>query len=428
MVNSTVTETRILVLGLTAAGAAGLPPALVARVHQADVLVGGERQLNYFPHARGERVVIRGDVVPAVERLRRARHRGERAVVLASGDPMCYGIGVTLRRHFPPDALEVIPAPSAFQLAFAALAEPWQDAVLLSAHGRPLADVLAQARAAAKAAILTDTQATPAVIARELMDAGLPPETRCAVCENLGGPEQRVVRGTLAQVATQTFATLNVFVVWPQADGGVPFHRRHGPPPTDAAFSTSGGLLTKREVRLLALAELDLRPGDVMWDIGAGSGAVSIEAAYRQPAARVYAVERRPALVRHMRANLRRYPAPNVRLIVGEAPEACAAWPTPHAVFLGGTGGRLNALLLWAREALVPHGRLVINLATVDHLPRIRTLLPGVRVVQVAVSRGVDIQGHLRFQALNPVFIAVWQKTAPHSEDTQEETRPWPCT
>lgn len=403
----------VLVIGLTGAGPTWLPPALLERVHQADLLVGGRRHLAMFPGAGRERLPLTNNVVEAVERLRLALARGERAVVLASGDPLCYGIGATLRRYLAPDELEIIPAPSAFQLAFAALAEPWHDALLLSAHGRPLEDVVARVRGARKAAVLTDPRtATPNAVARALLDAGLDPATPCAVCENLGAPDQRVVRGTLETVAAGEFGPLNVFVVWPGVDGAPPLRRQRRPLP-DEAFVTVGGQITKREVRTLAVALLDLQPGEVMWDIGAGSGAVSIETAFRHPDVAVYAVERRPDMVACARQNLARFPAPNVRLVAGEAPDACADWPDPDAVFVGGTGGRLDEILAWACDRLRPFGRLVVHLIAVEHLARARRLLPDAEIIQVAVSRGTPIGENLRFQALNPVFVVTWRKSPP---------------
>jgi precorrin-6Y C5,15-methyltransferase (decarboxylating) (EC 2.1.1.132) len=194
----------ILVVGMTDAGAAGLPSALYERIVQATLLVGGQRHLAAFPAYTGERLVIGATVEPALERLKLAWECSEAAVVLASGDPLWYGIGVSLRRALPPDALDIIPAPTSAQLAFAALAEPWHDAALLSAHGRPLDAVISSVLHAPKAAILTDQQHTPARIAAALLEAGLPPTTRCAICEHLGGPAQRVVRTTLRDAADQT--------------------------------------------------------------------------------------------------------------------------------------------------------------------------------------------------------------------------------
>jgi precorrin-6Y C5,15-methyltransferase (decarboxylating) len=205
---------RILVVGVTGAGQDSLPAAQLERVLQADLLVGGERQLDYFSDVAGEKLSMSCGIGAAAERLRQAQDAGQQAVVVASGDPLCYGIGTSLRRYFAADELEFVPAPSAFQLAFAALAEPWQDAALLSAHNRPLESVVQGVQQASKAAIMTDPKQTPAVVAQALLEDGLLPATECAVCENLGQHDQRVVRGTLAQIAAQEFAPLNVLVVW----------------------------------------------------------------------------------------------------------------------------------------------------------------------------------------------------------------------
>lgn len=204
---------KILVIGVTGAGRESLPAAQLQRVLTADLLVGGERQLGYFPDATGETLSMGCGIGAAAERLRQARNAGQQAVVVASGDPLCYGIGSSLRRYFAADELEIVPAPTAYQLAFAALAEPWQDAILLSAHNRPLDTVVQGVQQSAKAAILTDLHHTPPVVAQALLER-LPAGTACVVCENLGQPDQRIVRATLAEVAAQEFAPLNVLIVW----------------------------------------------------------------------------------------------------------------------------------------------------------------------------------------------------------------------
>lgn len=205
---------RILVIGLTAAGKASLTAAQIDRVMSADLLVGGDRQLAYFPDFPKTKVSMSCGVGVAAERLQQARAAGEQAVVVASGDPLCFGIGTSLRRYFRPDELEFVPAPTAFQLAFAALAEPWDDAALLSAHNRPLDEVVRGVQQAPKAAILTDRQHTPAVIAKALLEAGLRASTTCAVCENLGGSDQLITHTTLAHAIRHQFAPLNVLIVW----------------------------------------------------------------------------------------------------------------------------------------------------------------------------------------------------------------------
>jgi precorrin-6B C5,15-methyltransferase / cobalt-precorrin-6B C5,C15-methyltransferase len=399
---------RLLVVGLSAGGAGSLPAALLERIAAADLLAGGQRHLSYFPDFHGERLTIGANIEAVVERLQQALALRQQGVVLASGDPLCYGIGASLRRYFPAENLEIIPAPSAFQLAFAALAEPWHEAALLSAHARPLAEVVTGVLAAPKAAILTDNHHTPATIAGALLEAGLLPGSPCAICENLGGPTQRIVRTCLAEVERQAYAPLNVLVIWPQPAPAPP--RSPGLP--DEAFSTSARQLTKREIRLLSLAELALGPGQALWDIGAGSGSVGLEAARQQPTARVYAIEKRAEMAGHIRENLRRFPASNFHLTEGLAPAGLAAWPRPDAVFIGGSGGQLLEIIHLVHERLKPEGRLVINLTTLESLQTVREQLPAAQVIQVQINRGVPILEMLRFEALNPVFIVTWRKLA----------------
>lgn len=407
-----MSKPKIVIIGLSAAGAASLSATALAQIAQADLLAGGKRHLSYFPDFGGKRVPIAADMGFVAEQLGEARDAGQACVVLASGDPLCYGIGSTLRRWFDADALEVWPAPTAFQMAFAALGEPWHDAALLSAHARPLADVVAGVLNASKAAILTDNKQTPAVVAQSLLDAGLPTETACAVCENLGSDDERIVRLTLGACVSSEFAPLNVLVVLSGEREGRREKReeRESRVLFDGDFSTSKQQITKREVRLLSLAELALGSGETMWDIGAGSGAVSIEAARSCPSAQVFAVEKRPLLCEHIAENLRRFPAPNMAWREGTAPDDCVGWPDPDCVFIGGSGGHLARIVEMAQTRLKRGGRLVLNVVTLENLMKLRTLLPEARVTQVQISRGKPIVEMMRLEALNPVFIVTWRK------------------
>jgi precorrin-6Y C5,15-methyltransferase (decarboxylating) len=211
----------IIIIGLSARGQADLSPRQLEMVSGAGTLVGGKRHLGYFPEFGGETIAVVGPLEPILSQIETAYRAGERVVVLASGDPLFHGLGTKLGRRFGTDALQFEPAPTASQLAFAALGEPWDDAALLSVHAHPLESVLPQILAAPKAAILTDRHNTPTVIARRLLEIGVVPETACAVCENLGGSDEQVIRTTLGRAAEATFAPLNVFVVW-MADGLTP--------------------------------------------------------------------------------------------------------------------------------------------------------------------------------------------------------------
>lgn len=413
-------ESWIDVVGVTDGGARSLTAETAALVERADLLCGGERQLAFFPAHPARRLALHGDLAALAACLRDEAAAGRRVVVLASGDPLLYGIAGTLRRYLPAGWLRVHPNVSAVQLAWARVAEPWHDAGLVSVHGRPLDPVVAAAHRHDKLAVLTDDVHTPAAVARALLDAGLP-DRRAVVCERLGGPGERVVDTTLAALPDQAFDPLNVLLLLP------PVARRAGPPwrggwapglPDDAFARRMprAGLITKREVRVLSLAALGLDDSvDVIWDVGAGSGSVAIEAALLLPTARVYAIERDPASVSLIEENRTRLGAANVTIVAGEAPGACAAPPDPDAVFVGGSGGQLAAILALALARLRPGGRLVANLATLEGLRVAQEALTtgGLRpeVTQVSVARGTAVGELTRLTALNPVFIVAGVKT-----------------
>lgn len=424
----------ILVIGLTDAGPAGLPEALRERVQRAALLVGGARHLGWFPEAPAERLTFTANVDAVVARLRAALDEPGEAVVLASGDPLWFGIGATLRRFFLPDELDIRPAPSAAQLAFAALGEPWAGAALLSAHARPIDELVRACAAVERAAILTDPTHTPAAIARALLAAGHSPDRPVAIAENLGGPEQHLWQGTLTAAAEQQAGPLNVFVLLPlnitepsparlrsvdsrlsgelsytgTATHSASVYPLSYPLTPDDAFVHRAGLITKREIRTLALAALQPASA-VVWDVGAGCGSVGIEAAL-MGAREVWAVEKNASGCALISANAARLGVgPNFHLTYGHAPEACADWPAPDAIFIGGSDGEIGRLLCegWAR--LRPGGRLVASFATIENLAEITATLRALgipaEITQISIARSRPILDMTRFEALNPVWL-----------------------
>lgn len=390
----------IAVVGITDLGAESLLPEARSLVAQAALLCGGERHLAFFPDHPPERFAIKANLEALVDRLREERRP---AVVLASGDPDCFGVGPLLAERLGLQRVRILPNLSAVQLAFARLGLAWHDAALLSAHGRPLDSILPAALLAPKAAILTDERNSPSAIAQALLDAG-DEDAPAHVFEHLGGAAERHVAGRLSSLVGQKFAPLNVLII-----------RHCGPPRPwplglpESAFSHRRGLITKSEVRAVTLARLRLHERAVLWDIGAGCGSVSIEAAALLRAGRVYAVERDPEQIQYLQENRRRLAAGNVCIVPGEAPKALAGLPEPDAVFVGGSGGRLEAILRVAAGRLRATGRLVANLATLEHLEQINQLARSegweTEVVQVSASRGATTAGLTRLEALNPVFV-----------------------
>src|SRR5262249_41463430 len=369
-------------------------------------LAGGKRHLAFFPDWQGERLVISADVQSVVERLK-AVYQQHKTVVLASGDPLFYGIGRLLLEAFPKDDLLFLPHVSSVQLAFASIKESWHDACVVSLHGRPVQALLpALQRCAAKIAVLTDAHNHPAAIAQFLRAHGLA-DYALWVCEELGGPGERITCWTPESIQRQTFSPLNVTILLRHILSPLPLGEGRGeglqsspeslrtltptlsqrereqgtgqstsdlsPEPLpllgipEEAIAHRQGMITKRELRLLALCYLALHPGDVLWDIGAGSGSVSVEAARLSASLQVFAIERSaPALV-HIEHNVQQFALANVQPVLGEAPEAFALLPDPDAVFIGGSGGRLADLIPAVVQRLRPGGRIVMHCITLEN-------------------------------------------------------------
>ncbi len=400
----------VTVVGIGADGCAGLSSRAAGAVSAADVLAGGERHLAAFPQFRGERIVLGKDLPGAVERV--AALADEHAVcVLASGDPLLFGIGARLVARLGPEHVEILPQPSSVQWAFARAGLAWDDAAILSVHGRPLAGLAARVRRARKVALLTGGEASPARVARHLLDHG---ETGLAawICEDLGGPAERVRRldSLEAAAACDDVSALNVLLL-ARTDAS------WRPPPALLFLPESaldmrrprGGLVTKREVRTVAVASLAIRPDAVVWDVGAGSGSVALAAASLAPEGRVFAIERDAGSAEHCRLNARRHGMDHVAVVHGEAPGALAGLDTPDAIFIGGGGSAVGGIVAASLARLRPGGRIVVAAVTLETLEEARRALgtAGIEpeVMALSVARGAPLAGRTRLEPLSPVFL-----------------------
>lgn len=398
---------RVLVVGVGDDGPAGLPSSVLARIEEADLLFGGRRHLELFPAGASERVVIAGGLDDVLERIDAASQRGQ-VVVLASGDPCYFGIGSHLADRLGRDRVEIVPHVSSVALAFARLGVAWQDATVVSAHGRPLDAAIRAARGAGKLAVLTDEVNTPAAVACALLAAGAD-DSPAWVFEHLGGERESETQASLREMVGRTFAPLNVLVVpklsWQSHGSAID---GFGLPESD--FEHSAGLITKPEVRTVSLSKLPLRADGVLWDVGAGSGSLAIEAAGLVSGLRVHAVERSARQIAMLRSNVSKFRRGcQVQVVEGEAPEALSGLPDPDAVFVGGSGGRLVEILDVAHSRVSRPGRIVANLVTFENVATVLAWAKGralqVEVVQVGVARGADILDMTRLQAENPVTI-----------------------
>jgi precorrin-6Y C5,15-methyltransferase (decarboxylating) len=393
---------RILVVGIPPNGPDGLPPAILQRIAGAEILCGGKRQLALFPGIGKEQWPIQKDLDQFVKRLREVDGKCS-IVVLASGDPLLFGIGAYLRKHFPAERFEFIPHVSAVQETFARIGEPWEDALIVSVHARPIEPAINAVMRHHKVAILTDDVHTPAYLAERLLAAGVE-DCRVVIAEDLGLPTERVTDTTLASIARSNFSPLNVVLILRKERPrtvllGIP----------DAEIVHRDGMFTKQEVRAISLSRLGLTDDSVVWDVGAGSGAISIEAARLARHGRVFAIERDPRQVEFLEENLRRWSCPNVSLVFGEAPGILSTLPEPDAVLIGGSGGKLTEILHQSWDRLRAGGRVVANLVLVDHLTEAWAWARRVRVTPevtlVQVSRGMPLSDSFRFEGTTPIYI-----------------------
>jgi precorrin-6B C5,15-methyltransferase / cobalt-precorrin-6B C5,C15-methyltransferase len=404
----------ITVIGIGEDGCKGLSSRAMNAVAGARVLAGGERQLAFFPEFAGERIVLKSGIGKALERI---AELGEETnvCVLASGDPMFFGIGSLVVAKCGAAHVEIIPQPSSAQWAFARAGISAEDAAVISLHARPREGFLTRLRRLSKVAIFTDAENSPPRLAAYLLEHGQTGFTAW-VCENLAGPGERVQELSLHELAAATdIGPLNVLLLV-RSD---PSWRR---PPAltflhEDAFAKrmpKKGLITKREVRLLSLAALGIRPDSVVWDVGAGSGSVAIEAALLAYEGRVYAVEVDPEGVEICRENVRTHAVDNVRVVAGRAPEALADLEPPDAVFVGGSKGSMEEIIAVSLERLKPGGRLVANAITLENAAeayqafRRRDLVPEVTLLQV--SRAEPLARYMRYEALNPIQIFAVEK------------------
>lgn len=419
----------VTIIGILDDGWAGLNDAARGALRNADVVIGAGRTLELVrDHLRsdGELRDLDGGLSQSVAWIKEAQTAGRSTVVLATGDPLCHGIANYLIAQLGADAVTILPAPSTLQLAFARFKKPWQDVVIASCHGPdagewfigappthglyPIIRAIAQH---SRVAAFTSPRNDPARLARALRLMGYGDEIHCSIACRLLLPDEAVFIGlSLEEVAEQTFPAPNVILI------------ERAPTPTLPRFGLDDheyqqrapdkGLMTKQEARALSLAKLRLQPDAIVWDIGAGSGAVGLECARLAPQGHVWAIEKNADDAANAQANAMRFQVSNYTLCMGKAPDLLETWPDPDAVFVGGSGGELAELIGRILARLKPNGRLVMNFVTLENLATAIAVLraTGVMwdVVQLQASRSQPILDLHRLAAQNPVWIVTVSK------------------
>lgn len=420
------------IIGILDDGWAGLSDQARAKLAAAYCVIGAARTLELVaPHlsSQAKQHDMDGALPRVPEWITAALSEGRKVAVLATGDPLCHGVASLLLDKIGAASIEILPAPSTLQLAFARLGRAWQQAQIISVHDKdagewrwgatPQHGLYALVRAVAEhdlLAVFTGPENNPSRIARALLVAGYGDELRLSVAARLLLPDEESSAGlTLADAAARKFSSPNIVVI-----------ERIAPQPRRALFGLADeeyaqrqpekGLITKLEARAVSLAKLGLTEDSIVWDIGACSGSVGLEAARIARHGHVWAIEKNAADAANARENAKRLRATNYTLLEGKAPDQLDTWPDPDAVFIGGSGGELATLIRLALSRLKPHGRLVMNFVTLENLSAATCALAAAgaawEVVQLQAARSQPILDMHRLVAQNPVWIVTTIKEA----------------
>ena len=438
----------IYIIGIGVEGKSSLSQRALGLIEGAGALIGGRRHLACFPEFQGKKIVIGSDLNKIIKVL--TPHSSlltpHYAVVLATGDPNFFGIADFIIKKIGRELVEIIPNVSAMQEAFARIKENWNDARFLSVHGRNavrssesgvrsknlVTDIVDELVCYEKVGIFTDPENTPARIAKALLNKDID-NYKAYVCEDLGTEQERVTAGSLKQIIKKRFSPLNVMVLIRSQESGVRSQRERLRTPNselrtlfgipDSSFSHSNGMITKEEIRVIAISKLKLKNNSIVWDIGAGCGSISIEAALLARKGKIFAIEKEKSRVIHIEKNKKRFAISNLEIIHRNAPDCLKELPLPDAVFIGGGGEDIGKILAVCSKKLTVRGRIVVNAITLDTLKTatdffkkanwdtetVSVNIAKTKLVPASLKQG-DIAKLQLFNAYNPIFITIGEK------------------
>ncbi len=403
---------KIHIVGIGDDGVDGLSPRAHDLITKAELLIGPQSLLNSFNGLNAE-VWDAGNAFQEIaDRL--SAEQSRRIVVITPGDPLFYGTARYLCDRLGKERFEVLPHVSTMQLAFARVKESWDEAYLTNLASQELSRVVDKIRTAERVGVFTTEETTPSKLAEALLSSRID-YFLAYVCENLGSPDERVTSGELSELIDEQFSPLNVMILVrkpniPDRPIAMEGRRLFGNP--DELFLQSKpkrGLLTNSEIRVIALSELDLGPTSILWDVGAGSGSVSLEAAQLCPGGHVYAIEMDIDDFELIRQNAERFGLDNVSAVLGQAPDAWQELPDPDAIFIGGTGRQLANIVKLSLQRLKSGGRIVADMTSIDNLHEVQEILRNetgdVNILMVNIARGNYQLDRLRFDAMTPKFL-----------------------
>ncbi len=412
-------NTSIYIIGLGVAeenNQTYLSTAAQQALQNSSIVIGSERQQQLIAHyLRPEQALL--DYPSPFSELKRLlqQHSQRQITVLASGDPLFYGIGTWISQHFQPNQYYFYPNISSIQVAFARIKQAWQTATIISLHGRALVSLRPQLRNRGWYALLTDQYSQPQQIAAELIQQGFG-QSKLWICAALGTEEESVQAfdcQSLSQT-TQTFHPLHVTLVYTQ---GKAYYLPSFAGIEDRHFETGRlagkGMITKKQIRLAALSLLQTEHNDIAWDVGAGCGGMAVEWAYWHLHSQLYAIESHPERLNYLEINRQKFGVvKNLQIVTGIAPQALDSLPNPDKVFIGGSNGAMLDILAYCWHSLNTAGCIVISCVTEESQYEVRQFINGIN--KNAVKNGLDPQTMMQVEQLS---LAV-----SHAEDLANKT------
>ncbi|BAZ83855.1 precorrin-6y C5,15-methyltransferase (decarboxylating) subunit CbiE [Dolichospermum compactum] len=388
------------IIGIGEDGLTGLSPIAVSCLDKAKIVFGGERHLSMLPpDDNREKISWKSPFQTSITDI--ISRRGEAVCILASGDPLCYGVGATILKDIPISEITIIPAPSAFSLACSRLGWSLTEVETLSLCGRLVSLLQSYIYPGAKLLILSEGKNTPAHVAEILINRGYG-NSRITVLEKMGSINESIITDIASNWQEENIAALNTIVVECIADKGiVGLSRFPGLP--DSAFHHDGQL-TKREVRAVTLSSLAPLPGELLWDVGAGCGSISIEWLRSDRRCRAIAIEQNATRLNYIADNATALGTPNLQIMAGKALEVIPNLPAPNAIFIGG-GVTVPEILENCWNTLLPGGRMVVNVVTLEGEKRLYQWHEkvGGNFTRIAIQRAEPIGKFLGWKAMSPV-------------------------
>ncbi len=376
-------------------------------IKDADVLIGGKRHLEYFKDNTADKKEINKDIKGIINYIK-ARMRKENVVVLASGDPLFFGIGSLVIESLGSDDVVIYPNISTVAAAFSRIKEPWNDISVVSLHGRNSErELFSKLDTNKSVAVYTDPQKNPAWLAKRLLEKGIKDIKMC-IFEQLGTESERFDWYEPGQAADMNFSQPNLIVLKRHSFQSEENKNLHLGMP-DNWYEHQKGLITKSEVRAITISKLCISDNHILWDLGAGSGSISIEASLFIKKGRIFSVEQNSDRINNIKANKKRFNVKNLEVVQAVLPNGLEDLPEPDRIFIGGGGRNLAKIIDTASEYLKPDGVIVINTVILSNVEAALKTLKNkgfkTDIVLVQIHRGQDMPWGERLEALNPVWI-----------------------